>query len=201
MTDAHELRKTSFTLSELRAIKAAISFAAPYAERMSFGFAYQLFDLDHRLGEKHIVLRELDGLEGLSDSSSTKGAEQFKRGPLRPFWHKHFSAPRHLLKNVGVRWGFEAQGNRDLTRLLEDIARENGCDPNLWQKRLAYEVVMGGIQDRVAAKRTTGDWIIFGKHAGDNYYLALATHEEARQPEQLLEKLRNGSAAEFPFLF
>jgi len=48
------------------------------------------------------------------------------------------------------------------------------------------------------------DWIIFAKHDGQNYYLDLATHEEAQgqaNSERLMQKLRVGGRAEFPFLF
>lgn len=47
----------------------------------------------------------------------------------------------------------------------------------------------------------TGDWIVFGKQQGKNYYLDLATHAEPEEPARLYEKLRGGSEAEFPFLF
>lgn len=46
-----------------------------------------------------------------------------------------------------------------------------------------------------------GDWIIFAKHKGKNYYFDLATHQEGREPKRLISKLRAGSACEFPFLF
>jgi hypothetical protein len=65
-----------------------------------------------------------------------------------------------------------------------------------------HKLVIGGLEDRIAAKRMTGDCIIFAKHEGQNFYLGLATHDEAtRDADQLLEKLRLGSACEFPFLF
>jgi hypothetical protein len=62
---------------------------------------------------------------------------------------------------------------------------------------------MEGFVDR-AKRGLSGDWIIFGKHADRNYYLDLATHDEGKQgapSERLYKKLREGSAAEFPFLF
>jgi hypothetical protein len=41
----------------------------------------------------------------------------------------------------------------------------------------------------------TGDWIIFAKHEGQNFYLGLATHEEAmpQVADQLYDKLRGGA--------
>ena len=79
---------------------------------------------------------------------------------------------------------------------------ECGDRPDLWQKRLAHKLVLGGLDDRAAARRMTGDWIIFAKHEGQNYYLGVATHNEARRdPHTLYQRLRSGSEWEFPFLF
>jgi hypothetical protein len=48
----------------------------------------------------------------------------------------------------------------------------------------------------------TGDWIIFAKHEGQNFYLGLGTHDAAtREPDALYRRLRQGSEWEFPFLF
>lgn len=195
------MERTSFTLDEIRAIKKAIAYDAPYAERISLGFAFQLFTIKQSLGEDHVVLREIDVLEGVAVGTSTKEAERFKRAPLHPFWHKHFSSPRHLYKNIGIRWGIDKDGNRDLSKMIEEVAAEHGDNPDIWQKLVPYKFVMDAFRDRIAAKRMTGDWIIFAKHEGANFYLDLATHEEGRNPELLMEKLRNGSACEFPFLF
>lgn len=86
--------------------------------------------------------------------------------------------------------------------MIENGAAIYGDQLDLRQKWLAYQFVIGSLQKRTAAKRMTGDWIIFAKHDGQNFYLDLATHKEAEQdPGQLLHKLRLGSACEFPFLF
>jgi hypothetical protein len=45
----------------------------------------------------------------------------------------------------------------------------------------------------------TGDWIVFAKHQGQNFYLGLATHDD--DDEALYERLRQGGEWEFPFLF
>jgi hypothetical protein len=68
---------------------------------------------------------------------------------------------------------------------------------------LVHRLYVDGFEER-AAQRLTGDWIIFAKHDGQNYYLDLATHEEAQgqaNSERLMQKLRDGSRAEFRFLF
>jgi hypothetical protein len=60
-----------------------------------------------------------------------------------------------------------------------------------------------GLDARGNASKLTGDWMVFGKHEGKNYYLELATHHEGEKhnADKLFEKLRLGCAAEFPFIF
>ncbi|MGB7100328.1 MAG: hypothetical protein WBD95_16405 [Xanthobacteraceae bacterium] len=63
-----------------------------------------------------------------------------------------------------------------------------------------HKLVLDGFIDR-ANRGLTGDWIIYAKHEGYQYYVDLAAHEEADDGERLYQKLRHGSFAEFPFLF
>jgi hypothetical protein len=189
----------SLTLDQVTAIKRDVTRGASYADRVSLGFAIALDGIRRQLREDDYVLREIDVLEGLSSHSSTKIPEQFKKPPLHPFWHKHFSTARHLNHNIGARWGFEKSGNRDFSAAIETVTREYGDQPDLWQKRLPYQIVLGGLHDRTTAGRMTGDWIIFAKHEGRNFYLGLGTHEESG--DAIYQRLRGGSASEFPFLF
>jgi len=196
-----EMIPLSLTLEQIRDIKTRIVHGASYSDRVSLGFAARLLQVRDELGEDRAVLREIDALEGPDAYSMTKKAEQFSRPPLFPFWHKHFSTPRHLFRNIGIRWGADKSGNRDLTKMIEKAEAKYGHEPELWQKYLAYQFVMGGYQERAASRRMTGDWIIFAKHEGKNFYLDMATHEEAQEPDRLMKKLWQGSAAEFSFLF
>jgi hypothetical protein len=166
---------------------------------VSLGFAFALDRLGKQFGEDHDVLGEIDVIEGLSVKSATRNPEQFKRPPLHPFWHKHFSTARHLMRNVGLRWGLGKSGNRDFLAAIEAVKEGYGDHPELWQKRLAHQVVLGGPEDRAAARSMTGDWIIFAKHDGGNLYLGLGTHEE--EDAAIYQRLRDGSEWEFPFLF
>jgi hypothetical protein len=195
-----EMELASFSLDEVKAIKRGVSNDRPYAERMSLAFAARLCQVKAELREDFLVLDELDFLEGLRSGSKTKPEMKFKRPPMDTFWHKHYSAPRHILRNLGDRWGLEAGGNRDLLAMIAKVARGYGDDPTPWQGMIADQFALGGYRDRTA-RGLTGDWIIFAKHNGQNYYLDLATHEEGLDSERLYEKLRLGSAAEFPFAF
>jgi hypothetical protein len=193
-----QMERVSLTLEQVVAIKIYATRGASYADRVSLGFAVALDRLGKQFGEDYDVCREIDALEGLSPHSSTKSPTQFKRPPLHPFWHKHFSTSRHLMRNVGLRWGLEKSGNRDFSAAIETVTREYGDQPDLWPKRLAHRVVLGGLDDR-AKKGMTGDWIIFGKYEGRNFYLGLGTHEEPS--DAIYQRLRDESECEFPFLF
>ncbi|HET6378755.1 MAG TPA: hypothetical protein VFG05_10705 [Methylocella sp.] len=195
------IESVSLTWDEIKKIKRAICDGRPYTDRMSFAMACRLMDLkNNRSREYESVLREIRFLEGIAPSSVTKAASQFKRPPLHPFWHKHFYAPRHFLANLGARWGFQRGGNKDLMKLIEDVALRHCHGPEELQSVLPHHLVMDGWKDR-ASFGLTGDWIIFAKHDGKNYYLDLASHKEGDQPDALMTKLRSGCAAEFPFLF
>ena len=179
------MERVSLTLDQAAAIKRYATRGASYADRVSFGFAVALDRLGKQLGEDYDVCCEIDALEGLCPHSSTKRPTQFERPPLHPFWHKHFSTSRHLMRNVGLRWSFERGGNRELDVAIETIATEYGDQPDLWQKRLAYQIVLGGIDDRAGAQKMTGDWIIFAKHEGRNFYLGLALLWQIRSLERI----------------
>ncbi len=196
-----EMGHVSLSRDQVRAIKETLTHGASYAERISLSFALAVFQLGQDFAEDRHVLHEVDVLEGVAQHSVTKEAEQF-RPPLHPLWHKHFSTPRHLMRNIGERWGLTKSGNRDLTAMIEKVASEYGDQPDLWQKRLVHQFGPGGLDDRIREQRMTGDWIIFGKHEDRNFYLGLATHDEAkRDPHLLMERLRQSNSWEFPFLF
>lgn len=192
----------SLDREQVRVIKSHAVRERPYFERISLSLAFRLLDSSDPYFDAFSVLDELDFLEGLRPCSRTKPEQQFDHQPLFPFWHKHFFSARHLIKNIAVRWNLDRGGNKDLTVMLNEVAAEHGKDPDLWPGYLAHKLVVEGTEARVQ-RGLTGDWIIFAKHCGQNFYLDLATHSEglSENAQRLLERLRNGSRAEFPFLF
>jgi hypothetical protein len=190
--------KVSFDKDELRHLKSVVVEGRAIADRMSTAFAFRLIQaFANRLGY-HEILDELDYLEGVTAKSRTKPAEPFKGRVLKPLWHKHFSAPRHMLKNIGIHWEVGKKDTPAFNRLIAGIAKA-GSDH--WVSQLCYQFVIGGYQERLQNRGLTGDWIIFAKHDGHNYYLDIATHIEGNDDQVLMKKIRCGSEAEFPFLF
>lgn len=212
-----EERWISLSRDEMGTIKRQILMDRPYADRVSFALAVRISGMPARGLDSFSVLDELDFLEGYRPVSCAVAATQFKHPPLFPFWHKHFWSARHILRNLVVRWGLDRNGNRDLDKLIESVLSEYGHDPDVWSGVLADKMVLGGFHDRARCGHAatiqeiqpgqrrgyglTGDWVIYGKYSGKNYYLDLASHKEGEAADELMTKLRNGSAAEFPFLF
>jgi hypothetical protein len=192
----------SLTRDQLARLKLEITGDAAYASRVSLALALRLVGHPADLSA---VLGEIDSLEGLRSTTRAKSPQQFKHAPLAPLWHKHFFSPRHLLRNIGERWNLaRGEGNRDLDAVLAQIAAEHGDNPARWPSVLVHRLNVDGLEERALAQRLTGDWIIFAKRDGENYYLDLATHEEAEGPansERLMQKLQAGCQSEFPFLF
>lgn len=192
----------SLDRKQIEEIKYEAAFGGPWAERISIALAFRLLDRFNPYFSKFNVLDEINFLEGIKPGTSTKPATQFKNPPLFPFWHKHFMLPNQIMRNIGIRWNLEGGGNRDLTKMIREVAKNHGNDPDIWPSVLAHRMTIEAFEDR-ARRGLTGHWLIFGKHGGMNYYLDLATHEEGKKENanELKKKLINGSRAEFPFLF
>jgi hypothetical protein len=192
----------SFEPAQLLQVKFEAVRGRPYSDRISLVLAFRLLGITSPGLDVFAVLDELDYMEGFASGSKTKSETQFKRAPLAPFWHKHFASARHILPNIMIRWNVQHGGNKDFDELLNRIATAFGNDPEAWQKHLAHALTVGAVEDR-AKRGFTGDWIIYGKHEGRNYYFDLASHEEgeSQNADALYGKLKSGCAAEFPFLF
>lgn len=202
MVNSKAMLSLSLDLEQIKQLKMQAVCDRSYWNRVSIALAVRLLDRSDPYFDQFAVLDELDYLEGISPCTQTKEEQQFKKKPLHPLWHKHFFMPKHLLRNVGLRWNLCDNGNKDLTKLIERIAAEDGDNPDVWPGRLVDHLVVKGFNER-AQRGLTGDWIVYAKHEGKNYYLDLASHEEGLElnAEALLQKLRNGSQVDFPFAF
>ncbi|WP_271411994.1 hypothetical protein [Pseudomonas sp. Q1-7] len=192
----------SLDKEQVRYLKLAAVRGQYYFERISVALAVRLLDSSNPRFDRFAVLDEINYLEGITKASRTKPESQFKKLPLFPFWHKHFFSAQHLIKNIGIRWNMPNYGNRDLDKMISDVAKAHGDDPDAWPGYLAHKLVIDGFTERTK-RGLTGDWLIYAKHEDKNYYLDLATHEEGigEHAHTLFQKLKNGSQAEFPFLF
>jgi hypothetical protein len=146
------------------------------------------------------LAREIEALER-DETTGLKPPIRNLHPPLKGLWHKHYMQPgmaslamniQHGLKQFGipylaqkVREAQDAGEERYFT--IDDIAP------------MANDAVQGNWQRLREAKRLTGEWIIFAKHEGLNYYLTLATHDKTTH-EHERQQIENICYREFPFL-
>ncbi len=187
MTDQKDMVAVSFERHEIQHLKYCAVKGRPYSERVSIALALQLIGNHDPYFNCFSVLDELDYLEGIRPGSRTKPEKQFTKSPLNPFWHKHFFSAHHLVKNLSVRWNLDIKKQKDLTAMIDDdlivmingVAESYGEDCDKWPGYIAHRLIVGGFEERTNEKwGLTGDWIIYAKYSGENYYLSLATHKE-----------------------
>jgi hypothetical protein len=160
-------------------------------------FVLNLYLLDKVSGvDPHQVISEIKHLEGLGTSRQTKEAAEFKGSVLRGLWHKHFfpMLPSTFAHNITKHFG--KNGLEKLVNEVFDSAKSNVVTREMINN-LARRVVEDPIVDRGSAGKLTGEWIIFAKENGQNYYLSISPHTS--DDENLAANLKTCSY-EFPFI-
>lgn len=142
------------------------------------------------------VIDEIKHLEGLIPSRQTKPASQFTRLPLRGLWHKHFmpALPSVMAHNILNHFG-----KNGLKQLVDEVI-DPGKSPVVTKdmiEELSQRVVVESMEQRAAADKLTGEWIVFAKENGQNFYLCVCTH---RTGDESITSFIKACAAEFPFL-
>jgi hypothetical protein len=157
-----------------------------------------LADVAHHLerGTENIfaILDEIGALEGAPGSrpSRTKPGERFEHPPLKGLWHKHYQqmSVSSLATNLRNQWG-----RKRLDKLIrEHFQSGQDIPPDIMAGRLAHDAVHGGYTERRAASKLTGEWIVYARHEGANYYLTLGAHGD---DDAIATRVR-GCASEFP---
>lgn len=148
-------------------------------------------------GDPRKVVAEISALEGKRDSVGTKPATEFSHPPLKGLWHKHyiFDGLPSLVTNIQL-----GLGKTGTKRLVDEIF-DPSVSPVVTKEmvnQLAMEVVHGTLDRRREAQRLTGEWIVFARHNGENYYLCLGTHDSG--DDAIFGKVKELCPLEFPFL-
>ena len=156
----------------------------------------------NRLFSIYGVLDEIKNLEGLSRNTGTKEASQFSRPPLDRFWHKHFFDAGFVTKNL-LNYHQSNAGKAKIEDLFQRF-KEDGSE-YLEEREigiLAHELIIKVFQERLTQNKGTGEWMIFSKHEGSNYYLCIAKHTNTSERDmQLYKSMKTNCGEEFPFLF
>jgi hypothetical protein len=147
------------------------------------------------------VVREIEALEGLGPKSALKPATEFTRGKwLRGLWHQHHLQDGLASMALNLRKGMEKNGIPWLAQQIRE-AEQSGEERFLTEedcKRIAHDAVVGNWERLAASSALTGEWLVFAKHMGQNYYLCLGTHDAG--DEMLRKQIDAICLVEFPFL-
>lgn len=146
------------------------------------------------------VVHEIEALEG-GHHSVLKPPIQNKYPPLKGLWHKHFLQEDlpSLAKNVDL--ALKKYGMPYFDQKIRE-AEEAGEERYMTTEDLmavADDVVHGNLARRREAEAMTGEWLIFAKHEGQNYYLAIATHDVSTH-QHIRQQIDQVCCVEFPFL-
>lgn len=136
-----------------------------------------LYERIHGIDPSHII-DEIKALEGAGHKPETKPSTMFAREPLKGLWHQHFFAAHFVPHNISNHLA----GDR-LKKLVEEVMdpAKSAVVTQEMINELSHRLVHESMEQRAADKKLTGEWIIFAKHNGQNYYLCLATHETGDQ--------------------
>lgn len=146
------------------------------------------------------IIHEIECLEGIRERSNLKPASRFERKPaLRGLWHKHYfedglpSMAKNLRKGIaklGLPW-LKQQVAESHSSGKERFLTEQDCT------RIVHDVVVENWQRLIERSALTGEWLIFVKHEGKNYYLCMGKHGG---DEMLRSQIDAICLKEFPFL-
>lgn len=138
------------------------------------------------------VVEEVLALEGLA-ASKTKRESQFTQDPLlKGLWHKHYMQAKYISRNC----------LNEIRHRLPSLIREIGANSKSHEEfaaLIAHEASIVAYEKRHSKGKLTGEWIVFAKHCGKNYYLTLARHDDP--PETIKKRAVDDCALQFPFLF
>lgn len=145
------------------------------------------------------IIHEILGMEGV-DQSITKAETKFKHYPLKGLWHKHYFADGINVMAINLRGALNTYGMPWLSQKVKD-AQESGEERYITAEdvaKIADDVVRGNWERKVADKKITGEWIIYTKHEGKNFYLCLAKHDSGDM--NIRKLIDDFCLLEFPFL-
>jgi len=165
-------------------------------DRCSWLFIMNLYLFTEINGiDPKLVVEEIEVLEGKRQSIGTKPATQFKKDPLKGLWHKHFFSAHFVPRNLRNQLG--KNGIKDLVEDVLDPTKSPVVTVDMINE-LSKRLVTGSLEKRETQDKLTGEWIVFAKHDGKNYYLCISTHKEGDQV--IYDQISSMCFEQFPFL-
>lgn len=138
-------------------------------------YAFEIY----RVFDTFDLTQPIKVLEGISASNGTPAEDQFRHAPLAGLYKKHFISPRFLPKNL-LNFLRSKAGARHFKNVWDEAAKLSGSGyvDDIFTNYIAHHMVVDPVELKNAANEMTGEWVVFHKHEGANYYLAFASHTE-----------------------
>jgi hypothetical protein len=158
----------------------SVAFYQLDLSRLSSLLLAQIYDSEiNRVYSTFDLTSPIKLLEGLITSDSTRHEEQFKHAPLIGLYKKHFTSPRFLVKNL-QNFHRSKQGKRHFESAWDEACKLSGSGivDETFIKYISHHATVDPIELKHRSREMTGEWVVFHKHNGANYYLTLAFHGE-----------------------
>jgi hypothetical protein len=148
----------------------------------------------NRTADVHSVLNEIGQMEGTDPPrrASTQKARALKHG-LRGLMHKHYFHAPYIRLNLNNHWS-KALNQAQLREISDEFHRDGHVGKYL------HALVLGGHVARHASGKVAGEWIVYARFARANYYLTLASHDEAKENQDAIWARVQSCVTEFPEL-
>ncbi|MAR01750.1 MAG: hypothetical protein CMI00_14580 [Oceanospirillaceae bacterium] len=189
-------RDISITPEQLADFKSLLRFDDDLKSRVSDLFYLDLYIYSTEFSvNPAIITEEIINLENGDGQTNTKLATEFRKMPLKGLWHKHFFCQNFLAQNIQI-----ALGKDGIEKIIREVLEESGKSHIELSEtsEIARRVINNPLNKRTQNNSLTGEWIIFSKHEGKNYYLCLNTHNSG--DENIASRIKNHCISQFPFL-
>jgi hypothetical protein len=146
------------------------------------------------------VVSQIRVLEGVETGKGLKAATPFKHPPLEGLWHQHYlegglpSMARNIRKGIG-KFGLPW-----VKRKVADakVSGEERYFTAADVAQIAHDAVVSNWERLIDNAALTGEWLLFAKYEGKNYYLCLGKHNSG--DDVLRSQIDAICLQEFPFL-
>ena len=141
-----------------------------------------------------MIAEEVINLENGDGTTNTKLATQFRKIPLKGLRHKHFFCQHFIAKNIQI-----SLGKNGIDKIIRDVMEESGNShfESSDISEIAKRVTNEPLNKRTEGNSLTGEWILFSKHEGKNYYLCLNTHNSG--DGNIATRIQSHCVNQFPF--
>jgi hypothetical protein len=149
--------------------------------RMSEMFWSDIYIWHYAWGfDPRAILQPVLDLEMGKTNAGLKPATSFNNAPLNGLWHQHFFSAHFLVQNLRLGLGENGTKKRVDERLGPGVITQEKIAE--FSRRIAVEP----FEQRQSDGKVTGEWIVFAKHGGKNYYLSLNVHSRDKAGDQFI---------------